>query len=51
MALHEPNDIMRFKLLDEPKVVIINKDEFNLPTEPEKKCSWSCFIVYYGKAG
>lgn len=36
LALNEPSDIMRLKLLDEPKVVIINKDEFNLPTEPER---------------
>lgn len=36
MALNEPNDIMWLKLLDEPKVVIINKDDFNLPTDPEK---------------
>jgi homoserine kinase len=27
---------MKLTLLDEPKVVIINKDDFNLPTEPEK---------------
>jgi len=36
MALNDPYDIMELTLLDEPKVVIINKDEFNLPTEPEK---------------
>ncbi|HVT87186.1 MAG TPA: homoserine kinase [Chitinophagaceae bacterium] len=36
MALNEPYDIMRVKLLDEPKVVIHNKDAFGLPTEPEK---------------
>ena len=36
MALNEPYDIMQLRLLDEPKVVIINKDDFNLPTEPEK---------------
>lgn len=36
LALNEPSDIMRLKLLDEPKVIITNKDEFNLPTEPEK---------------
>jgi homoserine kinase len=36
MALNAPYDIMHFKLLDEPKVVIINKDDFNLPTDPEK---------------
>ncbi|MFI5128651.1 MAG: homoserine kinase [Chitinophagales bacterium] len=36
MALNEPYDIMHLKLLNEPIVVIINKDDFNLPTEPEK---------------
>ncbi|MDP4264296.1 MAG: homoserine kinase [Bacteroidota bacterium] len=36
MALNEPCDIMQLKLLSEPKVVIRNKDEFNLPTDPEK---------------
>ena len=36
MALNEPYDIMHLKLLSEPTVVIINKDDFNLPTEPEK---------------
>jgi homoserine kinase len=36
MALHEPYDIMEIKLLDEPKIIIHNKDEFGLPTEPEK---------------
>lgn len=36
LALHNPYDIMTLQLIDEPKVIIINKDEFNLPTEPEK---------------
>jgi homoserine kinase len=36
LAVAEPYDIMEFKLLDEPKVIIHNRDEFNLPTEPEK---------------
>jgi homoserine kinase len=36
MALNEPYDIMQLKLIDEPKVIIINKDNFNLPTDPEK---------------
>lgn len=36
MALNEPFDLMTLKLLDEPKVIIRNKDVFNLPTEPEK---------------
>jgi homoserine kinase len=34
--LNAPYDVMKVKLLDEPKVIIHNKDNFNLPTEPEK---------------
>jgi homoserine kinase len=36
LALNAPYDVMRVKLLDEPSVIIHNKDNFNLPTEPEK---------------
>jgi len=36
MALTEPYDIMKLKLIDEPKVLIHNKDNFHLPTDPEK---------------
>jgi homoserine kinase len=36
MALCEPYDIMKLKLITEPKVIITNKDAFNLPTEAEK---------------
>ena len=36
LALKEPYDVMTAKLLDEPKVIIRNKDNFNLPTEAEK---------------
>lgn len=36
LALNKPYDVMKVRLLDEPQVIIINKDEFNLPTEPEK---------------
>ena len=36
LALHNPYDIMTLKLIDEPKVIIIHSDEFNLPTEAEK---------------
>ena len=36
LALNEPYDVMKLSLLDEPKVIIKNKDEFNLPTEAEK---------------
>jgi len=36
MALQEPYDIMELKLIDEPQVIIHNKDAFGLPTEPGK---------------
>ncbi|MEQ1677336.1 MAG: homoserine kinase [Chitinophagaceae bacterium] len=36
LALNEPYDMMELTLLDEPKVVIRNRDDFNLPTDPEK---------------
>ena len=36
MALSEPYDVMELTLLNEPKVIIHNKDNFNLPTDPEK---------------
>ena len=36
LALSEPYDVMELTLLDEPRVIIHNKDPFNLPTEPEK---------------
>ncbi len=36
LALNEPSDIMELTLLDEPKVIIHNRDSYNLPTEPEK---------------
>jgi homoserine kinase len=36
LALKEPFDVMRLKLIDRPEVIITNKDNFNLPTEAEK---------------
>lgn len=36
MALCEPYDVMELCLLDEPKVIIRNRDKFDLPVEAEK---------------
>ncbi len=36
MALNDPFDLMQIKLIDRPEVIIRNKDNFNLPTDPEK---------------
>ena len=44
MAINEPYDLMHVTLLDEPRVVIRNKDVFNLPTEPEKNVAGVVFL-------
>jgi len=36
LSLSEPYDVMELTLLSEPKVIIRNKDNFDLPTEAEK---------------
>jgi homoserine kinase len=36
MALEEPYDVMKLKLVDKPVVRISNKDQYNLPTDAEK---------------
>jgi homoserine kinase len=51
LALKEPYDIMEVKLLDEPKVVIHNRDLFNLPTEPEKNVAGVVFLAAMEKLG
>jgi homoserine kinase len=49
LALNDPYDIMEVKLLNEPKVVIINRDDFNLPTEPEKNVAGVVFLAVMEK--
>lgn len=44
MALNAPYDIMEVRLLDEPKVIIQNRDNYNLPTEPEKNVAGVVFL-------
>ncbi|MET0392696.1 MAG: homoserine kinase [Chitinophagaceae bacterium] len=51
LALNEPCDIMEVRLLDEPRVVIHNRDDFNLPTEPEKNVAGVVFLAAMEKAG
>ncbi len=51
LALNEPYDIMEVKLLDEPKVIIHNRDKFNLPTEAEKNVAGVVFLSAMEKAG
>jgi homoserine kinase len=49
LALNDPFDIMEVKLLDEPKVVITNRDDFNLPVEPEKNVAGVVFLAVMEK--
>ncbi len=51
LALNKPYDIMEVQLLDEPKVIIHNRDEFSLPTEPEKNVAGVVFIAAMEKIG
>jgi homoserine kinase len=51
LALHEPSDIMEVKLLDEPKVIIHNRDAYNLPTEPERNVAGVVFLSVMEKIG
>src|SRR6185295_17363691 len=51
LALNKPYDIMEVQLLDEPKVIIHNRDEFNLPTDPEKNVAGVVFLAAMEKAG
>ncbi|HYK55404.1 MAG TPA: homoserine kinase [Flavisolibacter sp.] len=36
LALHDPCDIITLQLIDKPQVSITNKDDYNLPVDPEK---------------
>ncbi len=51
MALNAPYDIMEVKLLDEPRVTIHNRDNFNLPTEAEKNVAGVVFLSIMEKLG
>lgn len=49
LALNEPSDIMEVRLLDEPKVIIHNRDAYNLPTDPEKNVAGVVFLAVMEK--
>jgi homoserine kinase len=51
MALNEPNDIMEVTLLDEPIVIIHNRDSYNLPSEPEKNVAGVVFLSVMERVG
>jgi len=43
-ALAEPNDEMTLRKINEKRVRIINRDQFNLPTEPEKNVAGAALL-------
>jgi homoserine kinase len=49
LALNVPYDVMEVKLLEEPVVIIHNRDEFNLPTDPEKNVAGVVFLAVMEK--
>ncbi|MCF3111657.1 homoserine kinase [Niabella sp. CC-SYL272] len=51
LALNDPYDIMEFRLLNEPRVSIHNKDHFGLPTEPEQNVAGVVLLAAIEKAG
>jgi homoserine kinase len=51
MALNEPHDIMEVALLDEPKIIIHNRDSYDLPTEPAKNVAGVVFLSIMEKIG
>lgn len=44
-CLEEPCDLMTLRMIDEKTVRIINRDEFNLPTEPEKNVAGAVLLA------
>ncbi len=51
MALNDPYDIMEVTLLDKPEVIIHNRDNYNLPTDPEKNVAGVVFLSVMEKVG
>lgn len=51
LALKEPFDIMEFRLTEQPGVTIINRDEFDLPTDAEKNVAGVVLLAALEKAG
>ncbi len=51
LALHEPYDVLEAWLTDEPGVRIINRDDYDLPTDPQKNVAGVVLLAALEKAG
>jgi len=49
-AVNSPSDVLSVSLTDEPGVHIINEDEYDLPTDPEKNVSGAALLALLDKA-
>lgn len=50
-ALSEPSDVMTVRRMDTRGVRIINRDDFGLPTEPEKNVAGVALLAFIESAG
>ena len=44
-AVNEPYDEMRIRCKDEPGIVIVNEDDYHLPTQPEKNVAGAALLA------
>lgn len=51
LALNEPADWMELSLLDKPEVIIHNRDNYNLPTDPVKNVAGVVLLSIMEKIG
>jgi homoserine kinase len=51
MCLKEPHDIMEVKLLDERKVIIHSRDNYNLPADPAQNTAGAPFLAIIEELG
>ena len=49
-AVNSPSDVLSVALTEEPGVHIINEDEYDLPTDPEKNVSGAALLALLDKA-
>jgi len=44
-AVHQPYDIMQLEFIDEPGIVIVNADAYNLPTDPTQNVAGAALLA------
>ncbi|MFZ2783386.1 MAG: homoserine kinase [Sediminibacterium sp.] len=49
-AVNDPYDIMKIRFSDRPGITILNEDEYNLPTEPEKNVAGAALLALLEEA-